>query len=509
MATQAAADNSKKFENGKPEGGDSKRFGSGGLNWENKEKITGKGRYVQESNLNSRSYAKVITGKGLVGSKPEVEQGVVSSRNDDDGWTLVQRKKKPKGKGQILHKIFLYGIPDEVKARDMWSCFKGCGVILDIILPRKRDKNNRRFGFVKTISEGEAGKIILNAKEKGGLAAKIKMSIIDNGMSSMDAGRNFNNKVRDEKKGVHWANTAKLEEAVKNKPDKKESLDGDLGTKMFKFTEARIVYENIEEGLMVTLVGYTKLDNSSATIQKEMDREGFDDIQVVGLIESKFLIQSRKDDGWESVEQTKMEKWFFKIRKSRQEDLIVPLTDQRESIFSDENQGSYKREEEIKDRNSVESGIIQMGNVDVGKEILEEGEIKFHEKKLDAVELANDKIKGNEIVISTLGDMGGYNNKVDIDFVGRGSNLVLIREVRESVSSELQTGVEMGNMLELRSEEVRDSSSQNSICAKIGQLKMKGNRGRPRNAKRMLGPNMFVEGGVEYKLYRLIEFNAE
>lgn len=57
---------------------------------------------------------------------------------------------------------------------------------MDIVLPRKRDKNNVRYGFVKTITEEEAGKLILNAKSKGGWAAKIRI-IINNGLRNDQA----------------------------------------------------------------------------------------------------------------------------------------------------------------------------------------------------------------------------------------------------------------------------------------------------------------------------------
>ncbi|KAL8131293.1 hypothetical protein AgCh_007282 [Apium graveolens] len=65
----------------------------------------------------------------------------------------------------------------KAKAWEIWDCFKRTGKVLDIILPRKRDKKGKRFGFVKTISELEAGTIILNAKENRGLGSKIKMSL--------------------------------------------------------------------------------------------------------------------------------------------------------------------------------------------------------------------------------------------------------------------------------------------------------------------------------------------
>lgn len=51
---------------------------------------------------------------------------------------------------------------------------------------RKRDKKNKRFGFIKTILEEEAGFIILNAKGKGGIGAKIKMTINGNKQEIID-----------------------------------------------------------------------------------------------------------------------------------------------------------------------------------------------------------------------------------------------------------------------------------------------------------------------------------
>ncbi|KAK1361501.1 hypothetical protein POM88_045975 [Heracleum sosnowskyi] len=93
-------------------------------------------------------------------------------------WELVQRKRSNKRVFSEEHNtIFLYNIPDNATTQEVWSMFKGCGQIDDIVLPRKRDKRNNRYGFVKTRSEREAGVIISNVKEKGGLSAKIKMMI--------------------------------------------------------------------------------------------------------------------------------------------------------------------------------------------------------------------------------------------------------------------------------------------------------------------------------------------
>lgn len=62
-------------------------------------------------------------------------------------------------------------------ARDLWDLFKMRGDIKDIILPKRRDIRNKRYGFVKTCSELEAGMIISNLKQFKGLGRILKMKI--------------------------------------------------------------------------------------------------------------------------------------------------------------------------------------------------------------------------------------------------------------------------------------------------------------------------------------------
>lgn len=59
----------------------------------------------------------------------------------------------------------------------MWSFFKKCGDVRDIILSGKRDRNNKKFGFIKIISESKAGIIIVNANEICGIGARLDFSI--------------------------------------------------------------------------------------------------------------------------------------------------------------------------------------------------------------------------------------------------------------------------------------------------------------------------------------------
>lgn len=93
-------------------------------------------------------------------------------------WKQVYRKKKvypSESKDECT--IFISNIPSEASARDIWEFFKMGGTIKDIILPKRRDRRNNRYGFVKTTSELEADKIISNLKQFKGLGRILKMSI--------------------------------------------------------------------------------------------------------------------------------------------------------------------------------------------------------------------------------------------------------------------------------------------------------------------------------------------
>ncbi|GKV50624.1 hypothetical protein SLEP1_g57324 [Rubroshorea leprosula] len=45
--------------------------------------------------------------------------------------------------------FFFYNFPEELEAKFLWNCFQMYGKVVDVYLPRKRDKRGKRFGFVR------------------------------------------------------------------------------------------------------------------------------------------------------------------------------------------------------------------------------------------------------------------------------------------------------------------------------------------------------------------------
>ena len=59
----------------------------------------------------------------------------------------------------------------------MWSFFGNAGKVTNIILPKKRDKNNRRFGFVKVQSPKEINRMMDKLQYEVFYSQPLKMSL--------------------------------------------------------------------------------------------------------------------------------------------------------------------------------------------------------------------------------------------------------------------------------------------------------------------------------------------
>lgn len=131
---------------------------------------------------------------------------------------------------------------------------------------------------MKTFSEEEAEKLILNAKDKGGWGAKIKMQINEKRQNEKVQTSNFDQKGE------------KVEPKVTERAGRVEKEDP-LITKMFKYIEID-VDENIEQGLYHTKVAYSKEVLDVDTLQTKRLQEKMNHIKIVGLNERKFLMRT-------------------------------------------------------------------------------------------------------------------------------------------------------------------------------------------------------------------------
>lgn len=65
--------------------------------------------------------------------------------------------------------LFFTNLVEEVSLKDVWKIFKQHGIISDVILPKKKDKFGKRFGFVTAKNNLEARRIL---NKKGSIVFK-------------------------------------------------------------------------------------------------------------------------------------------------------------------------------------------------------------------------------------------------------------------------------------------------------------------------------------------------
>ena len=276
--------------------------------------------------------------------------GFSNTMNLNSGWTQVNHRKKtrssPSGAVNRGTSIFLYGIPDDATGKDIWNLFKGCGVILDIILPKKRDKKGMRFGFVKTTDEREAGAIINNAKMEKGLGRKIKMSInlVSNQTASTGLGENkhkafsapprkpdgFSNNPLKMPQENHAEIPKVTKTPVEGNKFKKE-VEADFSKKMFEFTEVEVDVE-VEKALLESKIGYTWFEEDVKTMQDRFNDMNLGYLKVISLSKRKFLISKNKEASWDDLNNTDLSVWFSHIRDYVEEDHILSRVVWLESV---------------------------------------------------------------------------------------------------------------------------------------------------------------------------------
>lgn len=114
--------------------------------------------------------------------------------------------------------IFTYNLPENYSAKDIWSFYKRKGDIRDVILPKQKDKYNKRYGFVIP-SDMNNGLSLLNnkngAKLRGHtLKAKWAKQKEDSNLEGRKMEKNGRIKETDTKYARFPYNNTKLKEAV-------------------------------------------------------------------------------------------------------------------------------------------------------------------------------------------------------------------------------------------------------------------------------------------------------
>lgn len=105
-----------------------------------------------------RTYKEILL---KVGEK-ENEDNLLKDRHDRSQNREI--KKKEYSKSRQSKTVFFTGFPENVLAKNLWILFKNVVRIKDIILPKKKDKRNKRYGFIKVKNYEMAERLIKTFK---------------------------------------------------------------------------------------------------------------------------------------------------------------------------------------------------------------------------------------------------------------------------------------------------------------------------------------------------------
>ncbi|KAL1832374.1 hypothetical protein ACET3Z_002025 [Daucus carota] len=176
---------------------------------------------------------------------------------EDTEWKQVTYKKKVSQNGEKKKQsevtIFLHGIPNDAEGKDIWNLFQNCGKILDIILPRKRDKIGKRFGFIKTTSEREAGN---KEKESGKKSSWTKKTFVETSTRKAEV----QHSLRRDKTGLE--------------DQKNEEIP--FSKKMIEFIEVEI-----DEEVEQSKIGYSWFEEDALIMQERFKDMGLASLEIM------------------------------------------------------------------------------------------------------------------------------------------------------------------------------------------------------------------------------------
>ncbi|KAK1400745.1 hypothetical protein POM88_000350 [Heracleum sosnowskyi] len=308
--------------------------------------------------FNMKLYARALAAHKLEDNSGKVKES-------DNGWTLVEnRKKKAKsGDKEKIHPlptaftIFLAKIPTRAKASEIWTFFSRMGRILDIILPRKRDRfGNRfgnRFGFVKTDDEVVTEKIIRNLKTTPLLGSLLDFRFMgEHKKSSLvpmweietvkaDIKTSIVRKERAEGKKMERMVTQKNQELVDRNAvwkiikdhrkgvknlGKSGSYDDSISAKKAlrnetgKLCKEGVLNKNLLELEISGLIGFSWFPMTGIILQEVLIEEGFSNILVKEISCWKFLLSFKDSNDKGLFDKSRVKHWLHDIRSFEEED---------------------------------------------------------------------------------------------------------------------------------------------------------------------------------------------
>lgn len=265
---------------------------------------------------------------GKLKAVPLDHSGKMRSKYQSYAETLESGRKDNPYQNPGLNRVsvMIHNIPPQAKAKELWSFFDKENMILDIILPKRRDVNNFRIGFILVNTLYHVKRLITayNGTSLMGHNLLIKLSNREHRSSSTTPAARYQ---------ANASQSSEQTSGIKN-PSKR-----DMPTKKGNYTnipekilvqqpshrtEQAMVNLDFKEELQRSLLGFTEEANWADMLQERLTSLDFYNIQVRGISHRKFLLTFADEDEVNNANMQELLKVFTSVKQVNYIDLVVP-----------------------------------------------------------------------------------------------------------------------------------------------------------------------------------------
>lgn len=243
---------------------------------------------------------------------------------DGNGPTVQRKSYLEVAKGRNMSEpnldsrpisIFVHNLPASAMAKDVWNFFGYKRHIKDIFLPKKRDVNGTRYGFIHTNDLTFASHLVIEFSGIYFMENKLTLKIntyhprskLPQNANLVRAGNHDN--VHHAKFSDNKKNYESTEKLVKQPTHRT--------VKLFETDET-------SEELLVSIIGITKEDQWADVLQENITLNTFIPTRVVGISHRKFLITFPTLENKEELPLEALQSWFTEFLEASHGELIPP-----------------------------------------------------------------------------------------------------------------------------------------------------------------------------------------
>lgn len=237
--------------------------------------------------------------EALLGDRSKKQKEGLNDIGHEEWKVVTYKKHKNPERSNRRCTIFVAKIHPKATTKNIWDFFQNEERILDIILPKKRDKDNNRIDFVKVKNQESAIKVVERLRNKKLMGEKIDLKVVHEKNSGKETGvlndgKTINSAKKNNEEKNHPATTMPILEQVKLNAQPSFLVDD-------KFIPIELKGEDCFDNSMI---GFSSFPMNRDILSKVMKELGINNISVKEISCWKFMItfsseHERESFNWE------------------------------------------------------------------------------------------------------------------------------------------------------------------------------------------------------------------